>query len=160
MKSHLILKEVNMKVTLSFSLIVSLVLAGASFAAADSGRFVEQFKLTGGQIVMIAEGETEPKSIGSYSVRIYSGAIPEFPTDDFITGIILPRDGVVDKVLLEDINGDDLVEIIVTQRSVGSGGYLAVDAIEYKDKTLRLMVSLNGLDPRSEPVVKLKEEIQ
>lgn len=128
--------------------------------AAEADRYIKQFKLPTGQIVVIAEGESEPRSIGSYSVRIYSGAMAEYPLDDFVTGIILPRDGVVEKILLEDLDGDSLSEIIVTQRSAGSGSYLALDAIQFKDKSLKVLLSLNGIDPHIDPVTKLKEKLK
>ena len=146
--------------SLQLLLLAIMVLLNVPAIAADSDRYVGQFKLPTGQIVMVDEGENEPRSIGSYSVRIYSGAMAEYPFDDFVTGIILPRDGVVEKVLLEDLDGDNLSEIIVTQRSVGSGSYLALDAVQFKDKLIKVLISIKGLDPYSDPVTKLKEKLQ
>ncbi len=129
-------------------------------AAQDTGRFVEQFNFPSTtRVVIVAEGEGEPSSIGSYSVRIYSGIEPEFPVDDFITGIILPRDGVVERVVFQDVNGDAAVEIVVIQRNAGSGSYLAADALQVENNELSRLASVGGLAPESDPVAALKTKI-
>jgi len=47
---------------------------------------------------VVAEGEGEPRSIGSYSIRLYGSANPDFPLDDFIAGVVVPRDGSVERL--------------------------------------------------------------
>ena len=79
------------EMSLQFLLLAIIVLLNVPAIAADSDRYIGQFKLPTGEIVMVDEGENEPRSIGSYSIRIYSGAMAEYPFDDFVTGIILPR---------------------------------------------------------------------
>lgn len=144
---------------ISVSLMVLFCSALCGAAAEDSAHFIEQLRLSGGHIVVVAEGEAEPRSIGSYSVRIYSGVNPLFPLDNFLMGIILPREGSVEKVLIEDINGDNNDEIVVVQRSAGSGSYLAVDAIQYRDKNLSLMISLGGMGPTADVLAALRKKI-
>ena len=48
---------------------------------------------------MVAEGDFEARSIGSYSVRIYSrqSAQPDVDTTFFSSGVIRARDGTVEK---------------------------------------------------------------
>jgi len=114
-----------MKIILVLS---AIFLAVVLDAGAESKRFVKQIKLPTGQIAVVAEGDLEPRSIGSYSVRLYSGANPKYPTNDFVAGIIKERDGGIDQVLLADLAGDGHVEIIVITRSAGSGGYLSAQS--------------------------------
>jgi len=137
-----------------------LIFAGAASAAGSSAQFDQQHLLPGGQIVMVAEGAKEPRSVGSYSVRLYSGVNPAFPMDDFLTGIILPRDGFVEDILIEDLDADGYPEIIITQRSAGSGSYLAADAVQYKNGLLSPLISLNGLPPQTNLISALKQKIQ
>ena len=125
----------------------------------QTGRFVNQYQLSTGITVVIAEGDFEPRSIGSYSVRIY-GANPMFPTDDFLFGTIRPRDGIIEKVLIQDINGDDIEEIIVILRSVGTGAYLSADAFRYQTKQLKLLVDVTGLKKDADPIRELRRMLE
>ena len=111
-------------------------------------------------IAVVAEGDFEPRSIGSYSLRIYAGTDPRFPYDHFIAGVVRPRDGVVERVQFADLDGDGVPEVVVIVRSVGSGGYLAADAFQLGDKAPTLLETVAGLTPDSDPIralaVKLK----
>ena len=111
-------------------------------------------------IAVVAEGDFEPRSIGSYSLRIYAGTDPRFPYDHFIAGTVRPRDGVVERVQFSDLDGDQSPEIVVIVRSVGSGGYLSADAFQLRDKVPTLLGTVAGLAPTSDPIrtlaVKLK----
>ena len=138
-----------------------LVLATLAFApspAAASGRFVTKLSLPSGQTVLVSEGEFEARSIGSFSVRLYQAAAPENETTFFTSGLVSARDGVVEKVMLVDINGDQLAEIIVVVRSVGTGSYLSAHAFSVNmDQTLVLLSSVEGLQSTADPVLALKE---
>ena len=113
--------------------------------------------LTSGKIAVVTEGKGEPRSVGSYSLRIYSATNPAFPYDDFIVGIVRPRDGFVERVAVHDIDEDGTAEIIVIIRNVGTGSYLSADAIQYRDKSLRLLGSVGGLEKDENPILALKK---
>jgi hypothetical protein len=63
--------------------------------------------------VVVAEGDFEARSIGSYSVRAYGAANPRFPFDDFIAGTVRPRDGTIDHIGFSDLDRDGSPEIVV-----------------------------------------------
>lgn len=135
-----------------------LLLAQAPLSAAPGAeRFVESRKLPSGQVAVVAEGDLEPRSIGSYSLRLYSGRSPEFPVDDFVAGVIRPRDGTVFKVLLADVDGNAPPEIVIVMQSAGSGGYLSADAFRYGRHSLSRVASVSGLAPGADPVAALRK---
>lgn len=137
------------------------VIAGclmAATAAPGAERHVESLRLPSGQSVVVAEGDLEPRSIGSYSLRLYSGRNPEFPLDDFLTGVIRPRDGTIARVLLEDLDGDTRPEIVIVTESAGSGGYLSADAFRHGKRSLSWVGSVSGLGPGANPVAALKRK--
>jgi hypothetical protein len=128
-----------------------------SVQAAEPARFVGKVTLPSGQTVVVAEGDFEPRSIGSYSVRLYSGRQPRFPTDDFVAGLIQKRDGAVEKLVLADIDGDRSPEIIVILRSVGTGNYVSAQAFTVAKGQLVLRASVATLPANSDPVAALKK---
>jgi hypothetical protein len=139
---------------------VLVTLAFAASSAGASGRFVSKLSLPSGQTVVVSEGEFEARSIGSYSVRLYRSAAPENETTFFTSGLVSARDGVVEKVMLVDINGDELAEIIVVVRSVGTGSYLSAHAFSVDmGQRLILLASIEGLQSTADPVAALREMI-
>jgi len=92
-------------------------------------------------------------------MRVYAGVPAGFPTDRFLAGIVRPRDGAIESVSFADLDGDDRVEIIVSIRSAGSGGYLSADAFSFSGASLRLVAAVAGLDKRADPVGALREKI-
>lgn len=147
----------------SFLIVFFLALASANEAAgqAQEARFVAKLPIPGAQeVAVVAEGEFEPRSIGSYTVRVYSGVPARFPTDRFLAGMVRPRDGAIESVSFADLDGDGRVEIIVSIRSVGTGGYLSADAFSFSGTSLRLVAGVAGLDKRADPVGALSEEIR
>lgn len=138
---------------------VALLLAQAPLSAsAGAERYVESQRLPTGQVVVVAEGDLEPRSIGSYSLRLYSGRAPEFPTDDFVAGVIRPRDGTIVRVALEDVDGDARPEIVIVMQSAGSGGYLSADAFRYGKRSLARSGSISRLAPGADPVAALRNK--
>lgn len=125
-------------------------------ATAGAERYVKSLALPGGQVAVVAEGDLEPRSTGSYSLRLYSGRAPEFPTDEFLAGVVRPRDGTVSKVLLADVDGDGRPEIVVVVQSAGSGGYLSADAFRYGRRSVTPLASVSGLAPGADPVAALR----
>ena len=139
-----------------------LVAAGAAaFAAEADRRFVQLFRFPGGkETVVIAEGDLEPRSIGSYTVRVYRERSIKFPTDAFMTGIVRPRNGTIDAVRFADVDGDNRADLIVIMRSVGSGGYLRAEAFRYRDSSLDLIGSVAGLDKAADVIEALRDRLK
>lgn len=138
-----------------------VLLLGFVFGPEASARFAKVFSVPGtAYYVAVSEGEFEPRSIGSYAIRLYAGTSAAFPVDGFVRGIILPRDGTIEAVRFESIDGDDRAEIVVVIRSAGSGGYLAADAFRYGPDMLELVASVAGLDRGTNPVEALSEKLR
>lgn len=125
--------------------------------AMASDRFVTSMKLPSGQTTVVAEGEFEARSIGSFTVRLYQSAQTGDETTFFTNGLVRARDGVIEKVLLGDINNDEQPEIIVIIRSVGTGSYLSAYAFSIsKEEQLFQIAMVEGLQPEADPVAILK----
>jgi hypothetical protein len=136
--------------------VVTFLQAGSVDAAESRYAHSNVIRLLTGEHVVVAEGEFEPRSIGSYSLRVYSVSSPQFPYDDFRAGIIRPRNGVVERLERHDLDHDGIDEIIVVIRSAGTGGYLSADAFQYRNWQLRLLGSVEGLEKREDPVRALE----
>ena len=128
-----------------------------SHDAGAQGRFVARLMLPTGQTAVVAEGDFEARSIGSFSVRIYESAPAPNETTFFTAGLIRHRDGSVEKVMLADVDGDRQAEIIVVVRSAGSGGYLSAHALAFTNDGLSFRAGVEGLPPDADPVVALRE---
>ncbi|MFR9719019.1 PliI family lysozyme inhibitor of I-type lysozyme [Aeromonas diversa] len=122
-------------------------------SSAQATPFFEQLTLPAGQVVTVSSGPGEAASIGSYDVRLYTGRQPRFPLDEFIAGVVLPRDGTIKAVKLADLNGDKAPELIVIAQSAGSGGYLSADAFTVSDEGIESFNHVDGLTP-DEDVLK------
>lgn len=133
-----------------------LLLLSTAVSAAAEERFVAKLQLPTGQTVVVAEGDFEARSIGSFSVRLYQAAEAADATTFFVAGLVSPRDGGVESVTLADINGDQQPEIIVTARSAGSGGYLTAYAFTFSQDTLVLQATVEGLNPGTDPTIALR----
>ena len=133
-----------------------LLLLSAAVSAAAEERFVAKLQLPTGQTVVVAEGDFEARSIGSFSVRLYQAAEAADATTFFVAGLVSPRDGGVESVTLADINGDQQPEIIVTARSAGYGGYLTAYAFTFSQDTLVLQATVEGLNPGTDPTIALR----
>lgn len=110
------------------ALLITLGLLALPLTSQAADGFFKQLTLPAGQVLIVSEGRGEPASTGSYDVRLYSGANPEFPLDQFIDGKVLPRDGSIKELKLLDLNGDKQPELIVIVESAGTGGYISADA--------------------------------
>jgi len=126
------------------------------------GRFVQKLALPSGQTAVVAEGDFEARSIGSYSVRIYSKQNVQLNVDTtfFSSGVIRPRDGTVEKIFLADLGNGDQYSLVVTIRSVGSGGYLSADAFTIEMNAVVLRASVSGMPSNADPVVALKSALR
>ncbi|HEY7165983.1 MAG TPA: PliI family lysozyme inhibitor of I-type lysozyme [Candidatus Binatia bacterium] len=126
-----------------------------------NSRFAQKFQIPGSaEVIVVAEGDLEPRSIGSYALAVYGGKSKKFPTDDFITGVIRPRNGRVEDVKFEDVDNDGKRDIIVIIRSAGSGGYISADAFHYEKRELELIGSVSDLDKNTDPVQGLRDKLR
>lgn len=136
--------------------VLSLLLISATMATAvEAERFLRKLTLPSGLAIVVAEGDFEPRSTGSFSVRLYSGANPRFPTDDFLGGVIHERDGFVGETKLGDVDGDGSDELIVVVETAGSGGFLSAHAFSIGKKSLALRCSVADLTADADPVAAL-----
>ncbi len=132
-----------LRVAVGFMLLCAL-LTLFNIARAES-LFQKTLKLRTGQLLVVEESALEPRSIGSYSLRLYSGERPEFPYDRFVTGLVQARDGVLEAALELDLRYCDSC-VVICLRSAGSGGYLTRHVFSYSDQRLELR-SAQSLGP-------------
>ncbi|MDP0588527.1 MAG: PliI family lysozyme inhibitor of I-type lysozyme [Candidatus Endonucleobacter bathymodioli] len=119
--------------------------------------FVGKIKLPSGETVVIEEGMFEARSIGSFSIRLYEAALPGDEMTFFSSGLVLSRDGVIEKVDLVDITNDHQLEIIVIVRSVGSGGYISAYAFSIRNQQIILRSKIKDILANEDPIVALKK---
>jgi hypothetical protein len=129
----------------------------ASAQAAAQDRFVSKITHPTGQTLVVAEGEFEARSIGSFSVRLYEAAATPDETTFFTSGLVRARDGVIEKVVLADVDGDQKQEIVVIVRSVGTGSYLSAQAFAVAKDKLVVRAEVEGLAADADPVAALRK---
>jgi hypothetical protein len=135
---------------------IMLVLSTA-LGAEDSARLVRRAAFPGTpKVAVAAEGDFEPRSNGSYSLRVYAGTNPRFLYDDFVAGTVRPRDGTVEDVRFSDLDRDGSPDIIVVMRSAGTGSYLSADAFQLQGTVLTLLESVSGLAREADPIRALE----
>ena len=135
--------------------IVLLLAVPVSAVAQD--RFTSKLTTPAGQTLVVAEGDFEARSIGSFSVRLYEAAAAPDETTFFIAGLIRARDGVIEKAILADIDGDKQQEVIVIVRSVGTGSYQSAHAFAIAKDTLVFLSAVEDLAPDADPVAALQK---
>ena len=130
--------------------------------AEPTGHFVHKLALPSGPTVVVAEGDFEARSIGSYSVRVYDtqNAQANDDTTFFSAGIIRPRDGTIEKVFFAQLGNDGAPSLVVAIRSAGSGGYLSADAFTIGKNTVVVRASVAGLAANDDPVLALNSALQ
>ena len=139
------------------ALLMTLGLLTLPLAGQAAEGFFKQLTLPTGQVLAISEGRGEPASIGSYDVRLYSGANPQFPLDQFIDGKVLARDGSIKELKLQDLNSDKQPELIVIIESAGSGSYRSADAFTINPQEgLEIFNHVEGLAPDEDVIQALK----
>jgi hypothetical protein len=136
------------------------LLASGTLNAAGSERFITKVKLPSGQTAVVAEGDFEARSIGSFSVRLYDAAPPGDETTFFSAGIVRSRDGTVEKVMLADVDDDLQPEIIVLVRSTGTGGHLSAHAFAVDKQRLIFRAAVEGLPSDAQPIAALRNLIR
>ncbi|MCD6380636.1 PliI family lysozyme inhibitor of I-type lysozyme [bacterium] len=139
----------------NWAVAILLLLAAPTHAEAQD-RFISKITLPSGQTVVVAEGDFEARSIGSFSIRLYEAAADSDETTFFISGLIRARDGVVEKVIYADLDGDKQQEIIVIVRSVGTGNYQSAHAFAITSDEVVFRAAVEGLAPDIDPVAVLQ----
>jgi hypothetical protein len=134
-----------------------VLFASGALHAAEAERFVTKVKLPSGQVAVVAEGDFEARSIGSFSVRLYDAAPPEDEATFFRTGQVRARDGTIEKVVVADITGDQRPEIVVIVRSAGTGGYLSAHAFAFDKQRLTFHSAAEGLPSDADPIAVLRK---
>jgi hypothetical protein len=135
---------------------VVLLMAAPSHAAAQD-RFVSKVTHPTGKTVVVAEGDFEARSIGSFSVRLYAAAAAPDETTFFTSGLVRARDGSIERVILADVDGDPVQEIVVIARSAGTGSYLSAHAFAVAEDELIFRDVVEGLSADADPVAALRE---
>jgi hypothetical protein len=140
-----------------FLFLILALLAANTLQAAETERFITKVKLPSGQTAVVAEGEFEARSIGSFSVRLYDAAAAGDETTFFRSGLVRPRNGVIEKVVLADVAGDQRPEIVVIVRSAGTGGYLSAQAFAVARQRLLFRAAVNSLPADANPLAALRK---
>jgi hypothetical protein len=114
-------------------------------------RYARAIALPDGWTAVVAEGDLEARSIGTYSVRLYRDA--ELTT--YESGLIAPRDGVVEDVRIADLDGKGDEQLVVIVRSVGSGGYLSAQAFAFDKGRLEARSRVADLPKDADPIAAM-----
>lgn len=143
-------------------LLSAIAFVAAHAHAADDCSFVKKVALPARQqVAVVSSGALEPCSTGSYAVRVYSTvhAAPGFDTDDYVTGSLHARDGTVTDAFTADLGARAPQALVVTTRSVGSGGYVGAHAYVTTPRAVRLVASVDGLAPEADVAGALRQAI-
>src|SRR5262245_13766796 len=139
--------------------VLFLAASAIAFAAEANHRFVHLFHFpSSSEVMVVAEGDLEPRGTGSYTLRVYAGHSDQFPTDEFITGIVRSRNGTIEAMQFADVDGDGRADVVVLIRSAGSGGYLDADAFRYSNRSLELIGSVAGLVKSADVIEALRDQ--
>ena len=148
-------QPMNHIITLFAIVCVSAVL----HAETGADRFVQKLKLPSKLTAVVAEGDFEARSTGSFSVRLYSSesAQPGDDTTFFVGGVICERDGSIEEVKLADIDGNGKPTLIVTVGNVGTGQYLSAYAFAVDTRQVWPRATVMDLAKDADPIAALKK---
>jgi hypothetical protein len=144
---------------MSTSLAVCAVAPAAARAAA-SGPGIEETVPGTAWIAVVTEGAGEPRSVGSYGLRMYARSESGGTRDQFVAGTIRPRDGTIEAIRFVDLDRDGAPELVVMIRSVGTGGYLSADAYRLRGGAPRFAASVEGLPKDEDPMPALRAKLR
>ena len=135
-----------------------LLVAGPALAA---DRFVQQLALSKGLVAVVAEGDLEARSVGSYTVRAYfdPSAGQGNETTFYTAGLVRPREGTVRSAALLALPGQPGPLLMVVTQSAGSGGYLSADAFTVEPRAVRVLASVSDLAPAEDPASHLRRRL-
>jgi hypothetical protein len=89
-------------------------------------------------------------------VRLYAAGDPAFPTDRFLSGLVRARSGIIERILLDDLDGDGRPELVVVTRSVGTGGAVSADAYSVDSRRAVRRDGVQDLPGSVDPVQALR----
>ncbi|OMG74589.1 PliI family lysozyme inhibitor of I-type lysozyme [Burkholderia ubonensis] len=144
------------------ALLAIAALVAAPAHAADDCSFVKKVALPSRQqTAVVSSGALEPCSTGSYAVRVYSTAhaAPGFDTDDYVAGVLHPRDGTIADAFTADLGARAPQALVVTTRSAGSGGYVGAQAYVTTPRAVRLVASVGALAPDADVLAALRQAL-
>ncbi|MQA92593.1 MAG: hypothetical protein GEU90_20615 [Gemmatimonas sp.] len=140
-------------------LAVGLALLCTAFARAPQAPAETlETKMPDGRLVIVSDGPREAASIGSYVVHVYGAANPQSPTDDYVAGIVMPRNGSLLRLEVVDIDGDGSEDLVVVCESAGSGSYLSGDAFRLTGDRIVHIASAHNLAPNTDVVAALRAD--
>ena len=124
-------------------------------------RFTQPVPLAKGLVAVVAEGDLETRSIGSYSVRAYydEQASPGNETTFYTAGMVRPRDGTVRSAGPLAMPGRPRPVLMVVMQSAGSGGYLSAEAFAVEPRAVRLLARVSDLAPTEDPAAHLRRRL-
>ncbi|QID17579.1 hypothetical protein G3580_07925 [Nitrogeniibacter mangrovi] len=130
------------------AILAALCCSALGAYAAAPARFVSRHVLPSGDTVVVAAGDFEPPEAGSYSVRLYQPARARGGAPVFASGLVLPRHGSVEKVMLDDVNADGTVEVVVVFRGEDGSERFSAQVFDVVDAQVTPVFDLS--DPVSE----------
>jgi hypothetical protein len=123
-------------------------------AAPADPRVVLSVVMPDGRTVVVAEGDQEPRSIGSYAIRLYAAGSPAFATDRFIAGMVGPRNGSLERLIVEDLDRDGRPEVVVVMRGAGTGAFLSADVYSFASNRMARRASIASV-PADADIVRM-----
>jgi hypothetical protein len=136
-------------------------LSGAPAFASGDCKFLKKVALPERQTAVIATGDLEACSLGSYSVRIYSSENVQ-PGDDttfYRFGLLHERDGTVEDAFLANLGPSAPASLIVKIRSVGSGGHVSARAYVVNKNGIHAVAAIGDQRPQTDVVAALKKQL-
>jgi hypothetical protein len=134
--------------------------AAPTFATGDC-KFLKKVALSEKRTAVIATGDLEACSLGSYTVRIYSSENVQ-PGDDttfYRFGLLQERNGTVEDTFLANLGPRVPTSLIVRIRSVGSGGYVSARAYVINKNGIHLVAAVSDQQPQTDLVAALKRQL-
>ena len=146
-----------MNCKLAVTALLALTLAAGGVAASEP-RFLKKVVVKPGLVAVVAEGDFEARSIGSYSVRAYWNQEAKVGDDTtfFTAGVLRPRDGTIESASMIPTDAGNESWLVIVVRSSGSGGYLSADAFSISEHSVALRASVSGLRADADPVAALE----
>lgn len=149
-----------MKRYASVALFCASLSAAPAFASGDC-KFLKKVALPEKQTAVVATGDLEACSLGSYTVRIYSSGNVQ-PGDDttfYRFGLLHERDGTVEDAFLANLGPRAPTSLIVKIRSVGSGGYVSARAYVVNKNGIHPVATVGDQQPQTDVVAALKKQL-
>ena len=128
-----------------------------AFAADGEETLTNLLALPTNQTVITEEGAFEPDASGSYSIRLYDTEPGNPDTIIYRSGIIRPRTGMLEKVQVTDINGDEEMEIIVLLRSMDETNAQMADIYSFANNKLELLNTVENLAADVDPLEQIRQ---